>query len=307
VDNRLNHEMGAAITLTQEQVRSYAEKGHLTLDAITTPDEALQIRAMIQRLFEERTGEREGAYGELVAWGGQSKQANSPQILNPINYCPKLHKTKCFRNALHIAKQLLGEDARFFLDLSIMKSARLGLCTPWHQDAAYRDPRFEYRELTIWVALQEVGNENGCLKFISGSHLSPVLEHRPANECSASQALQCIGLFDESAAVACPLPAGGCTIHHPGTLHYAGPNLSETHRFAYIMVFGVTPRRRQGTTKYPWLDRPEIGIQIRKRQWMRRGGMFITAWRRMRRGDLSSWQSLAYWVARSIRTVCKGG
>jgi len=38
---------------------------------------------------------------------------------------------------------------------------------------------------------------------------------------------------------------------------------------------------------------------------MRRGGMVITAWRRVRRGDLSNWQSVVYWVKRSVRTVMK--
>jgi hypothetical protein len=35
---------------------------------------------------------------------------------------------------------------------------------------------------------------------------------------------------DDSTAVACPLPTGGATVHHPLTLHYTGANQSDEHR-----------------------------------------------------------------------------
>lgn len=43
---------------------------------------------------------------------------------------------------------------------------------------------------------------------------------------------------DPKGAVACPLPAGGMTIHQPKTLHYTGPNRTNTPRRAYILFFG---------------------------------------------------------------------
>jgi hypothetical protein len=295
-----------AVKLTAEQVQSYADNGHLKVDGVTTPREILEMRTIIQKLFKDRIGEKEGAYGELIAGAEQPEEANSPQILSLVNYAPRLHQTRCFQNALAIAEQLLGEGARFFLDLSIMKAARVGEATPWHQDAAYRDPRFEYNELAIWVPLQDVTAESGCLRFVSGSHKNPLLDHHSMNDDSSSQALECVGSFDKSAAVTYPLSVGACTIHHPGTLHCSGPNLSDEPRYAYIMVFATVPKPAAEPKAFPWLDRRETAPQARKRQWMQRGGMVITAWRRVRRGDLSSWQSLVYWVKRSLRTLMKG-
>jgi ectoine hydroxylase-related dioxygenase (phytanoyl-CoA dioxygenase family) len=293
------------VQLTADQVRFFVDNGYLSLDAIATKEEILEIRAIIEKLFEERRGEREGAYGELIE-AQPPKEANSPQILNPVNYAPKLHKTQCFQNALSIAKQLLGNDARFFLDVSILKRARVGAGTPWHQDAAFRDPRFEYKEVAIWVPLQEVNVESGCLHFIPGSHKNSVMAHRPVNNDPASQALECVEHFNPAAEVACPLPAGGCTLHHPETLHSAGPNVSNSPRLAYIMTFAAAPRPAAAPRTFPWLDERETPVQERKRQWMRHGGIFITAWRRVRRGDFSNWQSLVYWIKRGMRTVRKG-
>jgi ectoine hydroxylase-related dioxygenase (phytanoyl-CoA dioxygenase family) len=303
---RLNCDTADNLELTVDQVRAFGDHGYLGLNAIATQDDIVGIRAIIEKLFANRIGENEGAFGELAA-GAQPNQTTSLQILNPVNYAPNLHKTKCFRNALHIAKQLLGHEARFFLDLSILKGPRVGAGTPWHQDAAFRDPCFEYNELAIWVPLQDVTEASGCLQFIPGSHKNSVLEHRPVGNDTNSEALQCIGSFDQDAAVAYPLPVGGCTIHHPGTLHCAGPNTSDVPRFAYIMVFGVAPKPAKEPRTFPWLSHRETPSKALKRRWMRRGGLFITAWRRVRRGDLSSWQSVSYWTRRSIQTVYKGG
>jgi ectoine hydroxylase-related dioxygenase (phytanoyl-CoA dioxygenase family) len=294
------------VELTAEQIRLYAESGYLSVNAITTEAEILEIKTSIEKLFVEKRGENEGAYGELVAGAGKDEEENSPQIVNLVNYAPQLHQTTCFRNALHIAKQILGDKARFFLDLSIMKQAKTGVGTPWHQDAAFRDPRFEYKELGIWVPLQEATAEAGCLHFIPGSHKNAVLEHHPANDDPTSQALRCTAPFDEVASVACPLPVGGCSIHHPLTLHCAHANTSDVPRYAYIMVFGVSPKPASEPRVFPWLEQRAPTTQARKRKWMRRGGVLVTAWRRLRRADLTSWSSAAYWVRRSIQTFRKG-
>jgi ectoine hydroxylase-related dioxygenase (phytanoyl-CoA dioxygenase family) len=294
------------LKLPNERIQFFKDCGYLTLDALTDPEEIQGIRATIERLFKERAGENEGAYGDLIASDEHLAEENCPQLLNPVNYAPQLHKTRCFQNALSVAKQILGDEARFFLDLSILKMPSNGAATPWHQDEAFRDPRFEYTELTIWVPLQDVNLQNGCMQFIPSSHKRSVLEHHSMNDDLASQALQCTGPFDDSAAVACPLRAGGCTIHHPGTLHYARPNGSDRPRFAYIMVFGVSPKLRTEPRAFKWLEQRKTPFQVRKRRWMQRGGVFITAGRRLRRGDLLNWRSFVYWAKRSIRVLRSG-
>ncbi|MDB6042320.1 MAG: Deoxyhypusine synthase [Gammaproteobacteria bacterium] len=61
----------------------------------------------------------------------------------------------------------------------ILKPAHQGGATPWHQDEAYRvAPDFDYRQVSIWVPLQDATLENGCMMYIPGSHRSGVLPHR---------------------------------------------------------------------------------------------------------------------------------
>jgi hypothetical protein len=103
---------------------STAKNGYLRLDRLATPEEAQVIRSIIASLFEERAGERERAFGDLIAGDGYLADETSLQILNPVNYAPQLHTTQCFHEAFSIAKQILGDEARFFLDLSIQKNLK---------------------------------------------------------------------------------------------------------------------------------------------------------------------------------------
>jgi hypothetical protein len=272
---------------------------------LAEPWEVAEIRAILEKLFAARAGKNEGAYGEMIMTSHEEHEPNSPQLLNPVNYAPQLHKMKCFQNALEVAQQLLGSEARFFFDNSILKKASTGEGTPWHQDAAFRDPRFEYREVSIWVPLQDVDATSSCLQFIPGSHKykDGILEHHSVNNDVTAQALQCTGPFDQSSAVACPLTAGGCTIHDPGTLHCSGPNLSEVPRLAYIMVFRILPKLAKRERVFPWLEQMQNPVQITKRRWMMRGGIFITMWRKLRRGELLSRSWAIYWGKRSIRIL----
>ena len=295
----------AAGPLIEAQEKSFRENGFLRLEALTTPEEIAEIRAALEPLFEKHAGEKEGAFADQVA-GAAAKVMSAPQILNPVNYVPKLHHTACFKNALAIARQILGPEARCFFDLSILKMPKIGAATPWHQDEAFRDPNFEYNELTVWVPLQEVTVENGCLQFVPGSHRIPVLQHRSANNDPTSQAIECTETIDESAAVACPLKIGGATLHHHRTLHRSAPNVSGVPRFTYIMTFGLTPVRVSEERAFPWLSQKETPIQEQKKRWMRRGGVVVTVWRRLKRGDLTNWRAVVYGMKRSLRILTKG-
>jgi len=291
--------------LTQTELERVRANGYLHVPQLTHREEATRIRSSLELLFSQRAGENEGNYGELARVKDSAEEANSPQILLPVNYAPELHKTECFKNALQIAKQILGKEAHFFLDVTIFKRARDGSATPWHQDAAFRDPTFEYNEVSFWIALQDVDEQSSCLKFLPGSQRKPVVRHRPRGGHVDAQALECAEEIDVTGSVACPLTAGDCTIHFPGTLHCSTPNFSPVPRIAYILTFGTAPIRSKNPATFPWLEQRNVRTQSRRR-WMLRGGLIVTAWRRLRRGDLRNWNMMRYWALRTLRIVRHG-
>jgi ectoine hydroxylase-related dioxygenase (phytanoyl-CoA dioxygenase family) len=297
------HSDGEGVSLTRDQVDLFSNQGFLSLGQLTSKDEVAKLKANIEDLFKRRVGEKEGAQEDFLAGQKREVKRTAPQIMNPVNYLPELHRSHVFKNAQVIAKQLLGDEATCICDLAIMKEANFGTGTPWHQDEAFRDPSMDYHELNIWVALQDVTVENGCLLYLPESHKADVLEHGAPNNDPTSQALECVAQFDRKAAVACEIPAGGCTIHHSRMLHSAGPNVSDRPRLAYIMIFGAPPTPAKSQRAYPWLKQRETLAQAQRRRWMMRGGVFVMAWRKLRRGDFKSWGTALGSLSRSFRNL----
>jgi hypothetical protein len=295
-----------ASPLTDSEVQSFSTDGFLTLKQLVAPGELQLLRQTLENLFETRAGENEGAQLDLLAPSGPGSARTSPQITNPANYAPALHQMQFFRDALTLAKQLLGEKARFLWDMAILKAPKIGAPTPWHQDEAYRDPNFDYTELTIWIALQDTPVENGCLRFIPGSHRAGVLAHGSVNNDPSCQALQCSSSFNPAAGVSCPLVAGDCTIHHHRTVHCSNPNTSARQRLGYILIFGLPPRPIQNSRAFPWLEERHTRAQDLRRQWMWRGGLFVTAWRKLRRREVPDWPSVKYAIKRSLEVLHSG-
>jgi ectoine hydroxylase-related dioxygenase (phytanoyl-CoA dioxygenase family) len=258
--------MEPTVILTQEQSDFYHREGYLALDAITTQEEVAMMRQAYDRIFAARAGREEGNQFDLAGPDEEDAPAALPQILNPAKYAPEL-KEGLFRvNALAVAKQLLGPEAKYMGDHAIFKPARYGAATPWHQDEAYWNPNMRYNSFSLWIPLQEATLENGCMQFVPRSHTWEILPHHCINNDPRIHGLE-VDAADTSSAVACPLPPGGCTIHHNRTLHYTGPNRSDIPRRALIAGYGLSPTPLPESERriFYWNDQKQTPREVRAR------------------------------------------
>jgi hypothetical protein len=223
-------------TLTEQQCRDFHTDGYLSLPTLATAEEVLSLRATYERLFNCRAGYSDGNF--LDFGGTNDEQPSLPQILLPCLYEPALRVSALHARCLSIARQLMGPAAEFHFDHAMTKPARGGQLTPWHQDRAFYTTYSTHTTITFWLALQDVGRDSGCLRFVPKSNHGPLLQHRHLHDDPRIHGLEAIGV-DEARALYCPLPAGGATIHHNMTLHSAGPNISDVPRWAYAMGFGL--------------------------------------------------------------------
>lgn len=252
------------LTLTSEQIEFFQQEGYLTLPAITTPEEVESLCEIYDYLFSSKAGRKEGDHLDLSSTDEDDQEAVLPQILKPSKYAPELADTLFRANAEAIARQLLGTEARFGGDHAIRKPAGSGVETPWHQDEAYWDPDVEYQSLSIWIPLQEATLENGCMQFVPRSHTQEVLPHHSIGHDPRIIGLEVDDVEKLTArAVACPIPAGGATLHHSRTLHYTGPNYSTGPRRAYILGFGTPPKKREKSRDFYWLTMQQTKWQER--------------------------------------------
>lgn len=143
-----------------------------------------------------------------------------------------------------LAEALVGEPVNCDAPEWFNKPPGTNHVTPPHQDNYYfcLAPS---NVLTIWMALDPVDAENGCLRYVDGSHLRGFRSHSKSRILGFSQGINDYSHEDFVREVAATLQPGDAVAHHGMTIHRADANLSSTrHRRSFAMVFkGVSCRR----------------------------------------------------------------
>jgi phytanoyl-CoA hydroxylase len=143
-----------------------------------------------------------------------------------------------------LAEALIGEPVKCEYPEWFNKPPGEEAPTPPHQDNYYfclKPPNV----LTMWMALDRVDEENGCVRYVRGSHRKGVRPHGRSNILGFSQGILDFGDADRALEVLTQLEPGDVIIHHGNTIHRAEPNRSKTrHRRAFAMVIkGVSAQR----------------------------------------------------------------
>ena len=143
-----------------------------------------------------------------------------------------------------LARTLIGEEANADSPEWFNKPPASNSPTPPHQDNYYfclNPPNV----VTIWLALDPVDEENGCLRYVAGSHLRGIRPHARTGVLGFSQGITDYGPDDQARETPVYLQPGDAVVHHGNTIHRAEPNRSATrHRRGFAMVFkGVSCRR----------------------------------------------------------------
>ena len=71
---------------------------------------------------------------------------------------------------LDCVESVIGPDIILWGSALFCKTAHGGKATPWHQDGQYWPIR-PLATCTVWIAFDEVSTENGCMRYVPGSHL----------------------------------------------------------------------------------------------------------------------------------------
>jgi hypothetical protein len=285
--------------LTDDQAAEFFRQGFLVIETPQIPKSELEwCSNVLMRMLESGEGRNEGRNLDLVARDGGGG-TTLPSVLQPSLYATELRKLSYRKTALSIARQLLGRQAAFAGDHTIFKPTYKGAPTPWHQDEAFREPGFDYDEISIWIALTDSTIENGAMAYIPGSHLLGVLPHRLNGGSEEANTIECYAGFDPRTAAVRPIPAGAMIIHHGRTVHGSSGNQTNTPRLAYILQYSTPVRISKEIREAPWLDRLRSSNQRRRKRFLLRGGIFPEILRVLR----SDRHSVAFFWRRRVNQL----
>lgn len=125
--------------------------------------------------------------------------------------------------AILLDDEVVGKNIQYF-----NKPPKIGAGTPAHQDGYY----FKLKPndaVTMWMALEDVDEENGCVRYVKGSQKKGMRPHGRTKVLGFSQGIMDFGTPEDfKNEVYFPTKAGDLLVHHALTIHRADANKSET-------------------------------------------------------------------------------
>lgn len=235
--------------LSAAQLDDYRRTGHLTVAGmfseaeIDTAHEDLVLWA--ERFVASMPKEKRAVFLER---GGSSTQLR--KLDHPVYLRPVFQRLAQSPRLLKAVQQLIGDKISVFYSQIFMKPPEGGGPKPIHQDNFYFGPVDRDSTLTVWVALDEATEENGCLFYAEAQHQDLIPHAAPPDEPFNLQidAGRASG-FDM---VAAPVPRGGVSFHHGNTPHQSATNRSRHPRRA--AVFHYVRNRRSMFVPAPGVE-----------------------------------------------------
>ncbi len=209
--------------LSESQIEQFHERGFLNGGAAIGEDEVELLRAETMRVIEKQD-ELEHKPVRIANLSGKG-EAPVWQIVNIWQASePFRHLVSNSKIADEIAQLSAANEVRLWHDQIQYKPAAVGGVNMWHQDSPLWPPLAPKTEqVTAWVALDDVDEENGCMWMVPHSHKwGPQMQH-------IGLMRDFFAMHDEfegniTKMVACPVQKGHVHYHHSLTWHGSGPN-----------------------------------------------------------------------------------
>ncbi len=222
---------------TDEDVRSYCERGYIQYPTFFSPDELTALRAAMEHACTSTRERIKGAPG-----GGRASEEYERALNQKVNLWTDYPEAKAITfhpRLAEAARRLSGaRSVRLYHDHALVKpGGEISKATNWHQDSPFW-PMEPQGALSAWIAVDDVDENNGCMSFIPHSHRFGKLEAIPLGVDGASIVTNMKARGQEVAEpVAMPMRAGGVTFHHGCTFHYATPNRTDRPRWAFAVIY----------------------------------------------------------------------
>jgi ectoine hydroxylase-related dioxygenase (phytanoyl-CoA dioxygenase family) len=220
------------IKISQGKIDYFRENGFVQVDNILNEAEVNELRQHLEEVMGAQGGNSLATDQE---GGDYFKVLN--QRVNTWRDHGGMARFVLSNRFADAAKQLTGFGGiRLFHDHALFKMPHDSKPTPWHQDLPYW-PMNENGALSIWIALDDVDESNGCMMFVPKSqkikNLKAVSLVNPEDIFSQAGAAE----LDRNTAAVVRMKAGSCTFHDGLTFHYAHANRTDKPRRALAIIF----------------------------------------------------------------------
>lgn len=200
--------------LNGDDIDRWNTDGYLCPLTVLNTAEADSLRAYFDRLLEE-----------ALAEGRDSYSISSAHLKHARIYDLLAHPMLVGLVSDLLGENVIGWGAHFFCKLP-----GDGKRVDWHQDCSYW-PLTPTKSMTVWLAIDDADEENGCMEVVAGSHRFGLIDYETSEAESGNVLNQTVhdpeqyGRMERT-----PLRAGQVSIHSDLLLHGSPPNSSSRRR-----------------------------------------------------------------------------
>ncbi|MBB4303472.1 hypothetical protein GGD81_002515 [Rhodobium orientis] len=213
--------------LSDAEIETYHRDG-LVIPDYRLPEETLSgLKAAVDRLIADHPNVRpEQLSGPHNPWGQSARMIGNYDFLS---FCG-------FSEILDMVAQVIGPDIILWGSMLFAKPPKEGKAVPWHQDGQYW-PISPLATCTVRIAIDGSSVENGCMRYIPGSHRKKTLERHAVADRDDYAIKQEMEEIDEAQARDVVLAPGQISLHDVYTVHGSNHNRSGTRRADYAIRY----------------------------------------------------------------------
>ena len=231
---------GSQYWLEQDEIETFRQQGWVHLRGVLAAAELAPIAATVDRFLRREIAVPGKDFCDMTGqYGTDPSHYAILNVMLPRRYHPAWQGNLYELRASSIARQLHGPDMTLDYDQLLAKRPfDQGAVFHWHQDQAYWVATRDQRTATCWLAVDASTRQNGCMRFVSGSHREPLRPHRPLHgDRARSHTLLCEVDETRDTVTHAELAPGDITVHNEGVIHGSGGNSVDSWRRAYIVAF----------------------------------------------------------------------
>ena len=214
--------------LSTDQISHYRSKGYISPVIALTSSEAKEIREEIEKIEKKWPGALDGINRNYI------------HLISPI-----LNKVCLNKNILDAVESIIGKNILICGTTLFIKEKNEKGFVSFHQDAKYigLEP---HNWVTVWLAVTDANENNGCMRMLPGSHKDNLKYHEQKfdknNLLTRGQTIKNISLKKTDPII---LKAGEISLHHPLIVHGSGLNLSDDRRIGFVIQSYIGPEVSQ--------------------------------------------------------------
>ena len=246
--------------LTTEQLDHYKNKGYISPVNALSSIEAKEIRDEIEKIEKNWPKALEGINRNYV------------HLISPV-----FNKVCLNKNILDAVESIIGKNILICGTTLFIKNPKEKGFVSFHQDAKYigLEP---HNWVTVWVAITDANEKNGCMRMLSGSHKENLRHHEQKfdenNLLTRGQTIKNVSLDKTEPVI---LKSGQMSLHHPKIVHGSGLNYSDDRRIGFVIqsyigsnvdqVLGkMYVQKARGEDKYKYHEYSNIPTQLMGRK-----------------------------------------